>query len=54
MENEIKGLLQRKMSQIMDKKKKIAVIKHKIRFVGRMARLWNIEKNNKQLILNLK
>ena len=29
------------------KKKKIEVIKHKIRFVGRMARLWKIEKNNK-------
>lgn len=37
-----------------ENKKKIEVIKHKIRFVGRMARIWKVEKENKQLILSLK
>lgn len=48
------GLLQRKLTEIGEKQKKIQVIKHKIRFVGRMARIWNIEKKNKELILSLK
>lgn len=38
----------------MDKKKRIDVLKHKIRFVGKIARIWSIERKNKQLILNLK
>lgn len=38
----------------MDKKKQIEVLKHKIRAVGRMARLWDIRKKNTTLILNLK
>lgn len=42
------------MTEIKDKKKKIEIIKHKIRFVGRMARIWKIEKQNKELVLTLK
>lgn len=42
------------MSQIEDKEKKVNVIKHKIRFVGRMARIWKVEKQNRELVLSLK
>jgi serine/threonine-protein phosphatase 2B catalytic subunit len=38
----------------MDKKKKIEVLKHKIRFIGKVARIWKIERQNKELVLNLK
>lgn len=47
-------LLKRKFSQILDQKKKIEVLRHKIRFVGKIARIWKIERENKELILNLK
>ena len=39
---EVNQLLKRRLSQIMDKKKQIEVLKTKIRAVGRMARLWGI------------
>ena len=38
----------------MEKKKQIEVLKTKIRAVGRMARLWGIQRQNQQLILTLK
>ena len=38
----------------MGDKKRIEVLKHKIRAVGRMARIWNIQKKNANLILTLK
>ena len=30
----------------MEKKKRIEVLKHKIRAVGRVARLWGIQRDN--------
>ena len=38
----VNELLQRRLSQIMEKKKRIEVLRHKIRAVGRVARLWGI------------
>ena len=53
-EEQIKEIFTKRLSQLMDKKKQIEVLKHKIRAVGRMARLWDIRKKNTTLILNLK
>jgi len=44
---EINNLLKRRMSTMMEKKSKIQVLRHKIRFVGRMARIWTVEKKNR-------
>ena len=38
----------------MDKKSKVEVIKHKIRAVGRMQRIWGVRKKNQSQILRLK
>lgn len=50
----IKALLKRGMTAQFEKKKQIEVIRHKIRAVGRLSRVWQIRKENRQLILNLK
>lgn len=50
----IKALLKRGVTQNYEKKKQIEVIRNKIKAVGRISRLWQIRKENRQLILNLK
>lgn len=52
--DKIKALLRRGVTQQLEKKKQVEVIRHKIRAVGRLSRVWQIHKENRQLILNLK
>lgn len=52
--DKIKALLRRGVTQSIEKKKQVEVIRHKIKAVGRLSRLWQIRKENRQLIMNLK
>ncbi len=53
-EAKIKDLLSKNLKDMFKKQKKRDILKLKIRAVGRLARVWNIRKDNQTLVLNLK
>ena len=53
-EEKIKALLSKNVKKMMKKQKKKDILKLKIRAIGRLARVFQIRRENQTLVLNLK